>query len=45
MSTIRIHLNDIAEFAKVCAQLVQEGVIFNAKAVGNEWIIEFTGGF
>jgi hypothetical protein len=45
MSTIRIHKDDIVEFAKVCAQLVQEGVIFNAKLVGYEWIIEFTGGF
>jgi hypothetical protein len=44
-STIKIAINDIEEFAKVCASLVKEGVLFNACLKGNEWVIEFTGGF
>lgn len=43
MSTITVY--ETNEFVKICALLVQEGVIFNATRVGNCWVISFTGGF
>lgn len=33
------------EFAAVCAELVRQGVKFNATVDVNEYVIRFTGGF
>jgi hypothetical protein len=32
-------------FARICAELVRQGVRFNAKSLVNDFIITFTGGF
>ena len=32
-------------FARICAELVRQGVKFDAKSLGNDFIITFTGGF
>lgn len=44
-STIKIPLNNIEEYARVCANLVKEGVVFHSTIKGNDWVIEFTGGY
>lgn len=45
MSTITIDIDDVATFAKLCADLVREGVLFNARQDHNRWVITFTGAF
>ena len=47
-SSIKIHIaeeNAEEKFAKICAALVREGVIFNAYVNADHYLIEFTGGF
>ena len=42
-SKINVNIKDLA---KVCADLTREGIIFIASCVdGEEYVIEFTGGF
>ena len=48
MSNIKINVSeDNAEvkFAKICAALVIEGVIFHAYLNNDHYLIEFTGGY
>lgn len=42
-----IMVEDVAELAKICAQLVREGVTFQARKDDTTklWIIRFNGGF
>ena len=44
-STIKIAVNNIEEFAAVCANLVKNGVLFHATMLGGDWVIELTGGY
>jgi hypothetical protein len=46
MSTITLYPEDLTEFAKICAELVREGVLFEAsKDMQGRFVIRFTGGF
>lgn len=44
-SNIRIPLDAVEDFAKICAYLVKEGVLFEAVISDGSWLITFTGSF
>jgi len=40
-----IYVDNIEELVEITAGLVQQGMIFNVRKSGHEWVITFTGGF
>ena len=44
-SRVIIPLENHVEFAAVCASLVKEGIVFDARISGGDWVIEFSGGY
>ena len=44
-STIRVPVNETEKLGEITAQLVREGVVFHVVLNGDDWVIEFTGGF
>lgn len=40
----RVHVNNLSDLAEFCAELVRQGIVFEAFHDGKQWVVEMKGG-